>query len=288
VSGGFVKIYGSILRSSVWQQPLTTKVVWITMLALADADGVVEASIPGLAATAGVTIEECEGALACFLAPDRYSGSTVDEGRRIQQRRGGWFIINHSHYRELRTEKQVREAERIASKRAQAKAAADCNASPSRQHVANVAGVAADPDPDPDLRSPFSPPCTEPADVAPSAGTHTPADAGDPAQGDSSTPPVAAVKPKRTRRPKRTRAAEVPLPADWAPTKTHAAYAAKHGLDLELEADGLRGWAEGRTQLSWNGAFSTRLANAAKWKRERGPQGRPLKPGAGADEERFL
>ncbi len=56
----------------------------------------------------------------------------------------------------------------------------------------------------------------------------------------------------------------------WKPTEQHAAYAAKHGLQLELEVDSSRGWAEGRTAVSWNGTFSTRLANQAKWNRERG------------------
>jgi len=169
MSGGFVKIYGSILRSSVWQQPLATKVVWITMLALADENGLVEASIPGLAATAGVTLEDCEAALACFTSPDRYSGSDVDEGRRIRPCRGGWVIINHKYYRELRTERQLREAERIAGKRARSKAPEECNTLATVQHVANVADVApnAEANAEMDISSdstPSSPDATSPID----------------------------------------------------------------------------------------------------------------------------
>lgn len=161
VSGPFVKLYGSILRSSVWQQPLATKVTWITLLALADANGFVAASIPGLAATAGVTLEECEAALACLLAPDRYSGSQVDEGRRIKPCRGGWIITNHREYRELRTERQVREAERIAGKRAEAKARAWHPAPAIQQHVANVDAVAPDAKADTEIESlSNSPPAT--------------------------------------------------------------------------------------------------------------------------------
>lgn len=148
---GFVKIYGSILRSSVWQLPVETKIVWITMLALADENGVVESSIPGLAATAGVSIQKCEAALRCFMAPDRYSGSDVDEGRRIRPCRGGWVIINHKFYRELRTKKQVREADRIAGKRARVKAG---NMLPTRQHVGDVADVAPEAEADTDLDLP--------------------------------------------------------------------------------------------------------------------------------------
>src|SRR3954470_18554878 len=142
----FVKIYGSIIRSTVWQQPAATKLVWLTMLILADQDGVVESSIPGLAATAGVSIEECESALAVFLAPDRYSHSKVDEGRRVRVLHNGWLIINHGYYRELRTEKQVRDANRQALKRAR-------DTGDMSQHEATCRNVAADSNTDPDLES---------------------------------------------------------------------------------------------------------------------------------------
>lgn len=267
----FVKIYGSILRSSVWQQPLATKVVWITMLALADENGLVEASVPGLAATAGVMLEECEAALACFLAPDKYSGSKVEDGRRIREVRGGWLIINHGYYRELRTERQTREANRIASKRAQAKPLnATSNMLATSQHVANVADVAANAnaEADTDLGSPLGPPCSA-GDQVPEAGANAPADAGGPSKEQPLLKTPEAEKPKR-RTKRAPRPVEIPIPLDWSPTEKHVAYAAKHGLDLDREVEAFRGWADGRTQVSWNGTFTTRLANEVKWRRQRG------------------
>jgi hypothetical protein len=80
----------------------------------------------------------------------------------------------------------------------------------------------------------------------------------------------ASLPMEGTPRRKRSKAAEIPLPSDWAPTEAHRGYAAKHGLNIEIEADGLRGWAEGRTAVSWNGTFTTRLANQARWNLERG------------------
>jgi hypothetical protein len=71
-------------------------------------------------------------------------------------------------------------------------------------------------------------------------------------------------------KPKSAPAPATPLPPDWQPTEAHRKYAENHGLDLELEVDSLKGWAEGRTQISWNGTFSTRLANQAKWNKQRG------------------
>jgi hypothetical protein len=98
--GGYTKLFESILESTVWQEAPPIKVVWITMLAMADRDGVVEASIPGLAKRAGVEREECERALALFLAPDPDSRTTEHEGRRIEVVTGGWCLLNYNIYRE--------------------------------------------------------------------------------------------------------------------------------------------------------------------------------------------
>jgi hypothetical protein len=53
---GYTKLFSSIVSSTLWREPAATKVVWITMLALADRHGEVEASIPGLAHTKGSNI----------------------------------------------------------------------------------------------------------------------------------------------------------------------------------------------------------------------------------------
>lgn len=77
--------------------------------------------------------------------------------------------------------------------------------------------------------------------------------------------------PGPTRRAKRSRPkqAEGPLPVNWQPSEAHRAFAAKHGIDLDTEVFGFRGWAEGKLQASWNGAFSTRLSNKVQWAAER-------------------
>jgi ribosome assembly protein YihI (activator of Der GTPase) len=97
---GYTKLFSSILGSTVWREPAATKVVWITMLALADRHDEVEASIPGLANFAGTTIGETETAIARFLAPDPYSRTPDHEGRRIEAIDGGWYILNHIKYRD--------------------------------------------------------------------------------------------------------------------------------------------------------------------------------------------
>lgn len=96
---GYTKLFGSIVASTIWREPHETRIVWITMLALANKIGIVEASIPGLADLARVTIPECEGALAALQSPDHYSRTKDHDGRRIEPVDGGWAILNHAKYR---------------------------------------------------------------------------------------------------------------------------------------------------------------------------------------------
>ena len=110
----YVKLFGSILDSTVWDTAPATRLVWITLLAMADRDGVVEASVPGLAKRANVDRSDCERALALFLAPDPDSRTKDNEGRRIEEVDGGWRLINYEKYRDKATvsEKAAKNAER--------------------------------------------------------------------------------------------------------------------------------------------------------------------------------
>ncbi len=116
---GFTKLFGSILESTVWETPPTTRIVWITMLAMSDQDGVVEASIPGLAKRAGVSIADCESALRLFASPDPYSRSKELDGRRIVEIDGGWLLVNYEKYRRKldKEEQRIKAAERQRRKR---------------------------------------------------------------------------------------------------------------------------------------------------------------------------
>lgn len=111
---GFVKLYGSILGSSIWSESLPTRIVWITLLALADERGRVEASVGGLARLANVTRGQCVTALETLSSPDPDSKSPEFEGRRIEKVSGGWCVLNYLAYRGLRSPKQVAEAKRKA------------------------------------------------------------------------------------------------------------------------------------------------------------------------------
>jgi hypothetical protein len=97
---GFTKLFDSIITSTVWCEDDPTVRVWIRMLALANANGVVEGSIPGLASVCRVTVEACQKAVDLFSSPDPYSRNPDHEGRRIEPHPGGWKLLNYLNYRD--------------------------------------------------------------------------------------------------------------------------------------------------------------------------------------------
>ena len=97
----YTKLFNSIVTSTIWTEDDKTRIVWITMLALADQNGEVQSSIPGLARLAGVAIADVEAALEKFLSPDAYSRTPDNDGRRIAKIEGGWELLNHAKYRRM-------------------------------------------------------------------------------------------------------------------------------------------------------------------------------------------
>jgi len=96
---GFVKLQSSILDSSIWLEDAETRLVWITMLAMADPDGLVEASVRAIAHRARVTEEGCQRAVQSFQEPDPDSKDREHEGRRVERVDRGFLILNYRKYR---------------------------------------------------------------------------------------------------------------------------------------------------------------------------------------------
>lgn len=96
----FTKLDSSLTASSIWAEPDSVRILWVTMLSMADKDGNVKASVPGLAHLARKTIPEAEHALSVLLAPDPHSGRKELDGRRLTEIAGGWHLVTHAFYRE--------------------------------------------------------------------------------------------------------------------------------------------------------------------------------------------
>jgi hypothetical protein len=99
MTGGFTKLFSSIVTSSLWQEDDSVRLIWITLLSLANRTGFVSGSLPGIAHIARVAQDETEQALDKLSSPDPHSRTTDYEGRRIEPVQGGWQILNYSHYR---------------------------------------------------------------------------------------------------------------------------------------------------------------------------------------------
>lgn len=161
MSEGFVKLFDSILESSVWGEPAPTVKVWITMLLKANKKGEVLSTVPGLVRAAALKRPQVEAALLVLLSPDADSRTPDNDGRRIEAIDGGWRILNSQKYRELRTEKQIAEAERKKSWRDKNGPATDeGDVSPMSHDVPVTSAPYADADADADSYAEIKTPTT--------------------------------------------------------------------------------------------------------------------------------
>lgn len=97
---GYTKLFDSLLTSTIWcGQDSDTKVVWITMLAMVNRDGIVECTVPGLAKMAEVAVPKVQEALTKLSEPDSGSRNHENDGRRIEAVAEGWRLLNYDLYR---------------------------------------------------------------------------------------------------------------------------------------------------------------------------------------------
>ena len=111
---GFVKIYGDrLLGSSLMDEALETRWLFICFASKANAEGFVRCQTTGTAARlANLTEEQAQRALDALSSPDPNSTTPDYEGRRILRADGGWLVVNHQKYRDLRTRSQAMKAAR--------------------------------------------------------------------------------------------------------------------------------------------------------------------------------
>ena len=226
---GYTKVFASLITSTVWGEDHETRIVWITMLALADRNGEVQGSIPGLAHMARVPIEKCRSALDKFMSPDPESRTPDCEGRRIEKIDGGWAIINHAKYRRLASKEDAVEKNAERQRRFKERKTVTVTQGNASVTLGNAQ-------------------VTQDRDIA-EAEAEAEADKKD----MTPLPPKGGGPPAR-------RAAR--LPANWRPDNAGRAFAADRGLDPDSTADAFADYwaaASGRTsaKLDWNAAFRT-------------------------------
>lgn len=121
----FAKLFSSITESTVWREDDHTRILWITMLAMANKNGYVFASVPGLADRARIPLKSCISGLDKFHQPDEWSRTKEFEGRRIRTVDGGWQLLNYQKHRAIRDEEERREYMRDLMRARRAKPVSD-------------------------------------------------------------------------------------------------------------------------------------------------------------------
>lgn len=123
------KLFTKILDSSIWLQPTSTRIVWVTFLAAMDEHGFCQfAAVGNVAQRAMVPLKAAQSAIECLEAPDPESSDKSNEGRRIERVPGGWIVLNAEKYQALATRAHVQEQTRDRVKRHR-DAKRGCNAS---------------------------------------------------------------------------------------------------------------------------------------------------------------
>lgn len=117
MAGGYSKLFGSIVTSSIWCEDHVVLRVWVAMLATCNAKGEVEGGVPGFASLCRITTEEMRHALERLKAPDEDSRTPVMDGRRIVDMPGGWRIVNYLDYRSRLQEKEGSKAQAMRESR---------------------------------------------------------------------------------------------------------------------------------------------------------------------------
>ena len=238
---GYTKLFSTIIHSTIWGAADHVRLVWITMLAMADRRGIVEASEPGLATASRVTLEECLDALTNLSSPDLYSRSKEQEGRRIQKVDGGWLLINYAKYRKLMSDADQREKARVRTEKWRAK----CNGRDDSVTPGDAGN--------------------DPVTAGNACDDIAEAEAEAEAGGVPPKPPAPIKSRKKALRP---------MPTDWEPNATATARARTLRLDLPDEVDSFKLWTEAKGSMfaSWDAAFLNHLKSQATRRDERGGQ----------------
>lgn len=108
------RLFTKILDSSIWLEPSTTRIVWITLLAAMDQDGFAHFSaLENLASRARVSLSDAKKAVEILSSPDPNSANPENEGRRIERVPGGFVILNAVHYKQTLNREIQREQTRL-------------------------------------------------------------------------------------------------------------------------------------------------------------------------------
>lgn len=121
----FAKLFSRITESSLMEEPLEVRYVFMMMLAMCDPTGHVIGTDIAVARRMNISEDEFRKCAESLMAPDPDSNSKEEDGKRITLSKGerGYFVVNYLTYRDMKTEIHKRDYMReYMRKRREAKA----------------------------------------------------------------------------------------------------------------------------------------------------------------------
>jgi hypothetical protein len=135
----YSKLHSSLVNSSLWTQPDSVRILFITLLSMCDQHGEVQGSKRGLTRIANIEPDDEDEAWHALMSPDSSSSDHLrnpeHQGRRIEEIPGGFRLLNFAYYRGIRNEDDRREQNRVAQARFKAKHAATSPSKPPKSAV---------------------------------------------------------------------------------------------------------------------------------------------------------
>lgn len=111
----YAKVFKSMYEGTL-RGHSDAQLVFVNMLANADAHGQVDRHFRAIGDETGLTVDEVRAAVTFLESPDRESRTPEHEGRRIVRvdthRDWGWNIVNYARYRDIRSASDRREKNR--------------------------------------------------------------------------------------------------------------------------------------------------------------------------------
>lgn len=107
----FVKLFSRVTESSLMEETIETRYVFIMLLTISNPHGLVVGTDIAIARRINIATDKFEAAIKRLMAPDLNSNSKENDGRRLVMSEGerGYQIVNYLKYRSMRDEEGRRE-----------------------------------------------------------------------------------------------------------------------------------------------------------------------------------
>jgi hypothetical protein len=110
---GYVKLHDQLFTSSIIEEDVIVRWIWIAMLLSCDRNGNIHGTVAALSRKANVSEDKFSAALKILMSPDQNSTSKKESGARITSpTTNQYYCVNYQHYRGMKDPVEEREKTR--------------------------------------------------------------------------------------------------------------------------------------------------------------------------------